>query len=136
MSSAPALRAARTCVFVGNAPPWVSRYAAMPRAAIPDVTGVAWEVPLKMSKAKLPSHQAGSSNPVPGFVQYRFRGAASTAKDPMLTTSGFGCPRRVGPRLEKYAWSPYGPGPSPEAAPIPTHVAGSIGGGPGQSGNS
>src|SRR5437867_5868035 len=108
MSSAPAFRAVFTCVFVGFAPPWVARYASTPRAAMPEVTGVAWDVPEKMSKARFPLHHTGSCRPVNGFVQYAFSGAASTAKDPMLTTSGFGCPSRVGPRLEKYACSPYG----------------------------
>src|SRR2546426_401226 len=105
MSSAPAFRAVLTWLFVGLRPECVARYAWTPSAATPEVTGVAWDVPLKMSKAKLPSHQERFWRPV-GSVQYMLRGAASTANDPMLTTSGFGCPSRVGPRLEKYAWSP------------------------------
>src|SRR3990172_4419207 len=106
MSSAPAFMAVFTWEFVGFAPPCVSRYASTPSAATPAVTGVAWDVPEKMSKAKLPSAHAGSSAPVNGFTARTFNGPASTAKDPMLTMSGFGCPSRVGPRLEKYATSP------------------------------
>src|SRR3990172_8362843 len=62
---------------------------------------------------------------------FRFSGIASRPASPMLTMSGLGCPRSVGPRLEKDAISPYGP----SGFPPPTHSAGSIGGG-GQSGSS
>ena len=69
MSSAPAFRAVFTWVFVGFAPAWWARYAWTDSAATPEVTGVAWDVPLKMSKAKFPSHHVGSWRPVTGFTQ-------------------------------------------------------------------
>src|SRR3990172_12922325 len=99
MSSAPDFKRAFTWLFVGFAPPWPALYAWTIRAETPAVTGVAWDVPLNRSKAKLPSQQ------------YTFRGPASRPNAPMLMMSGLALPSRVGPRLEKDTGCPEGPGP-------------------------
>ena len=49
-SSAPDFSSSLSCTFVGNVP-WAILYACAMRALTPAVTGVACEVPLKMSNA-------------------------------------------------------------------------------------